>query len=105
MTKLKELEPVVREILKQRPATRGDDDLLYLDVLDKMEVNLTEITAESFILNYRKLGIPTIETIGRCRRKIQEKDNSLKPTAEIVLKRKKVENSFYDYSLGYKECI
>ena len=55
--------------------------------------------------NSYELGIPTIETIGRCRRKIQEKDNSLKPTAEIVLKRKKVENSFYDYSLGYKECI
>ena len=103
MTKLKELEPVVKEILKQNPATRGDDDLLYLDVLDKMEVNLSDFSAESFLLNYRKLGIPTIETIGRCRRKIQEKDNSLKPTAEIVLKRKKLENSFYDYALGYKE--
>ena len=101
MTKLKELEPVVRDILKNKPATRGDDDLLYLDVLDRMEVNLTKFSAETFILNYRKMGIPTIETIGRCRRKVQEKDKSLKPTPEIVLKRKKLENSYYDYSLGY----
>ena len=103
MTKLKEFEPVVREILKQRPATRGDDDLLYVYILDKMNLNLSTYSVTSFLLNYRKMGIPTIETVGRCRRKIQEKDNSLKPTADIVLKRKKVENSFYDYSLGYKE--
>ena len=101
MTKLKELEPVVRDILKTKPATRGDDDLLYLDVLDRMEINLTKFSAETFILNYRKMGIPTIETIGRCRRKVQEKDKSLKPTPEIVLKRKKLENSYYDYSRGY----
>lgn len=101
MEKLRELEKVVRQILKDKPATRGDDDLLYVDVLDEMKVNLKGYSAESFILNYRKLGIPTIETIGRCRRKVQEKDKSLKPTPEIVLKRKKLENSYYDYSLGY----
>ena len=103
MAKLKELETVVKEIWKQKPATRGDDDLLYVYVLDQMHLNLSTYSVTSFLLNYRKMGIPTIETVGRCRRKIQEKDNSLKPTADIILKRKKVENSFYDYSLGYKE--
>ena len=104
MRKLKELEPVVKEILKNKPATRGDDDLLYVYVLDKMQLNLSGYSVTSFLLNYRKMGVPTIETIGRCRRKIQEKDESLKPTPEIVLNRKKLEKSFYNYSLGYKEC-
>ena len=104
MTKLKELEPVVKEILKEKPATRGDDDLLYVYVLDQMHINLSSYSVTSFLLNYRKLGVPTIETIGRCRSKIQEKDETLKPTPEIVLNRKKLENSFYNYSLGYKEC-
>lgn len=103
MSKLKEMEKVVKKILKEIPATRGDDDLLYLDVLDEMKVNLKDFSAESFLLNYRKMGIPTIETVGRCRRKIQAKDKTLKPTPEIVLKRKKLENSYYNYSLGYKE--
>lgn len=101
MSKLKEMEKVVKKILKEIPATRGDDDLLYLDVLDEMKVNLKDFTAESFLMNYRKMGIPTIETVGRCRRNIQAKDKTLKPTPEIVLKRKKLENSYYDYSLGY----
>ena len=104
MAKLKELEPVVKKILKENPPTRGDDDLLYLDVLDEMQINLRDFTAESFLLNYRKLGIPTIETVGRCRRRIQAKDETLKPTPDIVLKRRQLENSFYNYSLGRKEC-
>ena len=73
MTKLKELEPVVKEILKQKPATRGDDDLLYVYVLDQMHINLNSYSVTSFLLNYRKLGVPTIESVGRCRRKIQSK--------------------------------
>lgn len=103
MTKLKELESVVKEILKQKPATRGDDDLLYVYVLDQMHLNLSSYSVTSFLLNYRKLGVPTIESVGRCRRKVQTKYEELKPTSDIILKRKKVENSFYDYSLGYKE--
>ena len=104
MTKLKELEPVVKEILKEKPATRGDDDLLYVYVLDQMHINLSSYSVTSFLLNYRKLGVPTIESVGRCRRKIQTKNEELKPTPDIILKRKKLKNSFYNYSLGYKEC-
>lgn len=103
MGKLKDLEKRVKSILKNNPASRGDDDLLYLDVLDEMKIDIQSFTAESFILNYRKLGIPTIETVGRCRRRIQAKDESLKPTPDVSLKRRKLENSFYNYSLGYKE--
>lgn len=100
---LKDLEKVVRKILTEEPRTRGDDDLLYIKVLEQRKIKLTDYDAKSFILNYRKLGIPTIETVGRCRRKVQEQNEFLKPTPEIVLKRKKLEHSFYNYSLGYKE--
>lgn len=103
MEKLNNLEKTVRKILKNIPNTRGSDDLLYLHVLDEMKVDVSKYDVESFILNYRRLGIPTIETVGRCRRKIQAKNETLKPTPDIQLKRREVENSFYNYSLGYKE--
>lgn len=103
MRKLKELEPKVKEILIKNPSARGDDDLLYENLLKEMEVDLTKITARNFLLSYRKLGIPTIETVGRCRRKIQENDETLKPTPDIILNRKKLEHSYYCYSLGIKE--
>jgi hypothetical protein len=98
MRKLKDLEKRVKKILKEKPSTRGDDDLLYNYVLAELKVDTSQFSVESFLLNYRKMGIPTIETVGRCRRKIQEKDESLKPTPEIVLNRKRLENSFYEYA-------
>ena len=105
MEKLKDLEKKVKFILKNNPVTRGDDDLLYEYVLEEMNVNLSSMTARNFLLSYRKMGIPTIETVGRCRRKIQAKDETLKPTPDIVLKRRKLETSFYNYSLGIKENV
>ena len=103
MGKLKDLEKRVRTILKEKPAARGDDDLLYSYLMKDMKINLRNLTAQKFILSYRKLGIPTIETVGRCRRMVQEKDETLKPTPDIVLKRRKLETSYYNYSLGIKE--
>lgn len=102
---LRKLQKIVKEILTDNPKTRGDDDLLYTKVLQKMKINLSDYNAKDFILGYRKLGIPTIETVGRCRRKVQATNEELKPTPQIGLKRKKLENSFYNYALGrnYKE--
>lgn len=102
---LKKLQKLVKEVLVDFPKTRGDDDLLYTKVLQKLKVNLSDYNAKDFILCYRKLGIPTIETVGRCRRKIQAANEELKPTPQIGLKRKKLENSYYNYALGrnYKE--
>ena len=105
MEKLRDLEKRVAKILKENPSTRGDDDLLYDYVLDDLKVDTSKFSVESFLLNYRKMGIPTIETVGRCRRKIQAKDETLKPTPDIVLKRRKLETSFYNYSLGIKENV
>ncbi|MBO7715853.1 MAG: hypothetical protein J6S85_19980 [Methanobrevibacter sp.] len=103
MSKLRDLERQVKEILKANPSTRGDDDLLYDNLLQNMKVDLSKFSVRSFLLTYRKMGIPTIESVGRCRRKIQSKDESLKPTADIILNRKRLENSYYCYSLGIKE--
>lgn len=103
MGKLKDLEKRVQTILERNPSTRGDDDLLYEYLLDDMKVDLSKYSVRSFLLNYRKMGLPTIESVGRCRRKIQAKDETLKPTPDIFLKRKKLENSYYCYSLGIKE--
>lgn len=100
MKKIKELEKIVRSILIEKPATRGDDDLLYLCVLDTKGIDLAKVSAESFLLNYRHEGLPTVETVGRCRRKIQAEREDLKPSPDVVLKRKKFENSFYFYSLS-----
>ena len=80
--KLKELEKEVRGFLITEPKTRASDDLLYVMLIEgrlqRMGKSLQRISAHDYLLHYRKYGLPTIESVGRCRRKIQEKDESLK---------------------------
>lgn len=97
---LRKLEKTVREIMVEDPVTRGDDDILYVRVLKRAGIEINNITAETYIMNYRRLKLPTIESVGRCRRRVQAKDETLKPTPEIELKRRKTEQSYYFYSIG-----
>lgn len=95
---LKILERLVETYLEENAEMRGSDDLLYVAVAERLGVDLEGTSAKDFILHYRTCFIPTIETIGRCRRRIQARRPELKPSREIELKRRKCEKSFYDYS-------
>ena len=99
--KLKELEKDVKALLVSNPKTRASDDLLYFmlieDRLQKMGKSLARISAQDYILHYRKYHLPTIESVGRCRRKLQERDASLKPSSSVVLHRKEMEKSYHNY--------
>lgn len=97
---LRKLGKTVKEIMIEDPVTRGDDDILYVRVLKKAGIEINNISAETYIMNYRRLKLPTIESVGRCRRRVQAKDETLKPTPEIELKRRKTEQSYYYYSIG-----
>lgn len=100
---MKQLEKKVKKILLKNRASRGDDDLLYLLVLKEMDFDISKYKAEDFIKNYRKMKLPTIESVGRARRKIQSENQTLKPTKENELKRAKCSTSFYEYSLIKKK--
>lgn len=96
---MKETERKVERILRKDERARGDDAYLYCEFLIQFcGINPAEISARDFFLNYRKMGIPSIESIGRFRRFIQEMDDRLKPSKAIQLKRKEYENSFYCYA-------
>ena len=102
--KLKELEKEVRGFLITEPKTRASDDLLYAMLIEgrlqRMGKSLQRISAHDYLLHYRKYGFPTIESVGRCRRKVQEKDESLKPAEDVELHRKEMANSFVQYAVG-----
>lgn len=101
MKNLKCLEQEVEKILKENERARADDDYLYCVVLNRMGLSLTKITAKDFLLGYRAEGYPTLETIGRLRRKAQERNEELKPDADVQLHRRACENSFYFFALKY----
>ena len=74
MAQLKTTESIVLEVLEKVPAARKDDYVLIYNVLMKMnKLDLLETPFYKVLLNHNDLGMPSWETITRCRRKVQEK--------------------------------
>lgn len=99
MVKFKQVEPLVEEALLNNKACRGDNFILYLEVLKKyIDLNLS---IKDVFLNHEILGIPSLESITRARRKLQERNPDLKSEASIL--REKQANVYVDYALGDKQ--
>ena len=71
MARIAKVQPLVYNALVYNPATRGDDFLLVLDVLNNFVT--AEMPLETVLTHHIELGIPSFETISRIRRKLQSK--------------------------------
>jgi hypothetical protein len=95
MAKIYAIEPIVAEALQNVPATRGDNYILYIEVLRKFID--PRMSLQSVFENHKTLGIPSLETITRCRRKLQEKHPELRDAAADKVRRAD-EQEFVEYS-------
>lgn len=84
------------EALKNHPETRGDNFLLYNEVL-KHYID-TSASLYGVFKHHAELGIPSLESITRCRRKIQERNPSLRPVEDIQEARKAEESEYLKYA-------
>ena len=91
MGKVNVIETRVRELLEYNPATRENDNLLYVTYLK--EYHYIDFTEETFI-NYEQYGLPSFKSIERARRKIQNEQNQYKASEQIEKKRKEAEKSY-----------
>ena len=84
MNKLRTLTDMVKIILEQQPETRSSDNLLYIEVLRRCtNQNVLNMPVWAFYQNLKEWQLPSIETVGRCRRKAQQENPHLKSTAEV----------------------
>lgn len=74
--KLKQVEKMVEEILRNEPLARVDDCFLILRVIQKMYPDFTGRTFAYVMMNGKRRGI-NFESITRARRKVQEKHPEL----------------------------
>ena len=106
---LKKLNKLVIQVLKDFEFTRGNDDLLYLNVLilvDSKANNtklITTMTLSEFYTNRQRCCFPSFESVSRCRRKIQEEHPELKPSKRGQEARKRQEEKFYNYATKQAE--
>lgn len=104
MGNLKNTTDLVYSILQQDAATRDSDEALYCRVLDhygkRLNIDFNRVSVVSFFRGVKGAGIPTIETVGRCRRKLQEQHADLMGTDKVTTARRDRETEFINYARG-----
>lgn len=102
--KHKNLESMVLKTMQRYEATRSDDFVLiyvvYRENAIHKEICFNMPLTDSFcnmMMNHKKYGFPSFESVTRTRRKIFETHPELKPK-KITKERKKAEEEYKEYS-------
>lgn len=102
MKQLQNTTKIVENILIQDEQTRSSDGLLYIKVLEAISnersINYLIMPIPVLLTDLKKLDLPSIETVGRARRKIQSKNPELKATKEVEKFREEREELFKEYA-------
>ncbi len=81
---LKTWTELIKTILEQQPETRSSDNLLYIEVLKSCSNRqVLDMPVRMFYQKMKELQLPSIESIGRCRRKLQHENAKLRATPEV----------------------
>ena len=72
----------VEEILNKEPKTRDDDNLLYAYFLNSLGVSVRNTSFWEITRRVVNGELPSLESVGRVRRKVQELNPELVGTAE-----------------------
>lgn len=98
--KLRNMTELVKTIMEQQPETRSSDNLLYIEVLKRCtSQNVLNMPVWSFYQNLREWQLPSIETVGRCRRKAQQENPHLKAKPEVEGFRYDRETEFIEFAV------
>lgn len=100
---LKKTTDLVYNILLNDADARNSDNVLYCKVLEyygkRLDIDFNRVSVVSFFKTVRRAGIPSIETVGRCRRKIQEQHAELMGDDDVTILRQDREQDFRAYAL------
>ena len=92
--KIKNYESLVLDTLEKNKLARKNDFILYGSVLRRMGVDLN-MTLADYLITADSKGMPSFETITRCRRHIQQLRTDLQDSEKAV----KREDAQYDYKI------
>lgn len=101
VNKLKNLEKIVEGIIRNDKLAREDDCYLILKVVEKIYPNEVGKTFTDVMFNAKSRGI-NLESITRCRRKLQERYPELKENETSII-REQEQEAYINYALGKEE--
>ena len=95
---------LVEDILINSRAARNSDNVLILEVYNRLladkGMDITRMTFPMVLINIKNLGLPSLETVGRCRRKLQEDHLDLRSDKDIAEAREELQQLFREYALS-----
>ena len=77
MDSLKTIEGKVRSILQENEDARNDDMILYLALCNLYLKDAGTMPLAEIMTRHKELGLPSFESVGRTRRKLQERHPEL----------------------------
>lgn len=101
MDNLNTLTSIVLGVLRKEPDTRNSDYELYYEICKIKNPATLGMKFGTVLKNRNELGIPSIESVGRARRKIVENHPELAGNDEVQGGRWSSEQAFKQYA---KEC-
>lgn len=88
----------VKQILTEEPETRNSDELLISKVDIQINPAISKLPYFDVMQNRKKYGLPSCESVRRCRQKVQASNPELKPTKKVKTYREEMEQIFEDYA-------
>ena len=102
MKDLNTIEGKVKAVLKSNEEARNDDMKLYFCVcdycLEEKGLRVGDMPFETVMTEYRSLGIPNFESVGRIRRKLQSQHAELSGNTETKRIRMAQERVYRHYA-------
>ena len=102
MARFNKLEPIVKEVLEEDVMAREDDFTLVVDVYSKMNEEVLDCSFSEVMLAHKILGLPSFESITRCRRKLQATYEHLQAPKKVKDIRLNETSDYINYAIdGY----
>ena len=98
MEELRTIKGIVRSILEDDVLSRSSDMRLYLKFVETVNPSVTEMRFWFVIENMADLGLPSFESIGRVRRKLQEQNPDLRANEVVRDARRHMEDDYREFA-------
>lgn len=103
MRKLKQVQDIVQHILQTEPDTRNSDDLLVTKVCGQINKECLTLPFCVVMTNRKQLGLPSLKSIDRSRRKLQRAYPDLRANETVEAFRELEEEKYEAY--GKRACL
>lgn len=98
MSELRNTTKMVKYVLETVPRTRDSDNLLWLEVVKLKNQGVLRMPLAVVMQNLPTYGLPSIETVGRCRRKLQATHPELRAERAVETFRSELEADFREWA-------